>query len=170
MAPLSLERIVVGVDGSQYGENALSYGIDLTRRFGGRLTVLTVAPLTTFAASTEPWVPTEVLEGEVRHYQGILDTAVKRAQNGGVAQTTGVLLEGHVLEEIVGFLEKNPTDLLILGSHGRTAAKRILLGSTSDAVLHHVNCPVLIVREPRPGSVPRPEPSPEGTGASDSHR
>ena len=37
-------------------------------------------------------------------------------------------------------------DLLIIGSHGRKGLERFLLGSISHALLHHVPCPILVVR------------------------
>lgn len=148
MEPIQLQRIVVAIDGSRFADRALDYGLDFVKRYGGQLTILTVAPLTAYVVSTEPWVPTEVLEGEVRHYQKILSAAVDRVQAEGVSAVTGVCLEGHVTEEIVAFLEKNPADLLLMGSRGLSTTRRLLLGSTSDEVLHHVNCPVLIVRQP----------------------
>jgi nucleotide-binding universal stress UspA family protein len=147
-------RIALAVDGSPYAERALAVGLDLARKYGSQLTILTVAPLTAYVVSTEPWVPTEVLEGEIRHYKEILSRAVDRAKQEGVGQVTGVALEGHIAEEIVAYLEKNPADLLIMGSRGLSATKRLLLGSTSDEVLHHVTCPVLIVRMPAPTPPP----------------
>ena len=47
-------------------------------------------------------------------------------------------------------LDADPTyDLVIMGSHGRTGIKRVLLGSVAEKVLRHAACPVLIVRSPR---------------------
>jgi nucleotide-binding universal stress UspA family protein len=146
-------RIVVAVDGSKYAERALDYGIDLARRYGGQLSIVSVAPLTAYLVSSEPWLPTEVLQGEVRHYQQIVSEAVDRVQKEGLTAVSGVCLEGHIAEELVAFLEKNPADLLIMGSRGLSTTRRLLLGSTSDEVLHHVKCPVLIVR-PAPGDEP----------------
>lgn len=155
MAPPGFDRITVAIDGSPYAEEGLAYGIDLAAKYRAKLTILTVAPLTAYVVSTEPWVPTELLEGEVRHYKGLLADAVERTRKAGLEGVTGACLEGHVTEELVAYLEKNPTDLLIMGSRGLSATKRLLLGSTSDEVLHHVTCPVLIVR-PRGGATPPP--------------
>jgi nucleotide-binding universal stress UspA family protein len=160
MPAVPMARIAVAVDGSKYAENALATGIELASRYHSQLTVLTVAPLTAYVVSTEPWVPTEVLEGEIRHYKSILSAAVERAHKEGVPTATGVCLEGHIAEELVAYLEKNPMDLLIMGSRGLSTTKRLLLGSTSDEVLHHVTCAVLIVRMPRATSPGAAAPSP----------
>ncbi|MCI4338670.1 MAG: universal stress protein [Thermoplasmata archaeon] len=148
MAPVVLRRIAVSVDGSAHAAHALEFAVDLARKYSAELTIVAVAPLTAYVATTEPWIPTEVLEGEVKHYRTIVDESVAMAKAAGITAVTGVCLEGHITEELVGFVEKHPLDLLIMGSRGLSTTKRLLLGSTSDEVLHHVNCPVLIVRTP----------------------
>ena len=52
--------------------------------------------------------------------------------------------------QTLGVLDADPTfDLVIMGSHGRTGIRRVLLGSVAEKVLRHAACPVLIVRSPR---------------------
>jgi nucleotide-binding universal stress UspA family protein len=158
MATSRWGTVAVAVDGSPHAERALAAGIDLAGRYGSALTILTVAPLTAYVVSTEPWVPAELLEGEVRHYKGILESATARAKAAGLPRVSGVFLEGHISEEIVAYLEKNPVDVLIMGSRGLSATKRLLMGSTSDEVMHHVHCTVMIVRPgpERPSSAAAP--------------
>lgn len=142
-------RITVAIDGSKMGDLALDLAVDLARRYQSDLSVIAVAPLQpVFVSSAEPWVPTEVPEAETNYYRSIVDKAVKKAQTAGVGNATGTCIEGVVVDEIIAWVEKNPTDLLVLGSRGLSAAKRLLLGSVSDAVSHHVTCPVLIARAP----------------------
>ena len=143
-------RITVAIDGSKMGQLALELAIDLARRYQSELAIVAVAPLQpVFVSSAEPWVPTEVPEAETTFYRGIVDRAVKDASAAGVPNATGTCLEGVVVDEIIAQVEKFPTDLLVLGSRGLSTAKRLLLGSVSDAVSHHVTCPVLIARAPR---------------------
>lgn len=137
----------MATDGSPNAKQAVDFAVDLAQKYGSRLTILAVAPLIpVYVSSTEPWVPTEVSAEETAHYRKIVGEAVSLAQGAGVAEVTGVTLEGVIVDEIIGQLEKQPADLLVLGSRGLSAAKRLLLGSVSDAVTHHVACPVLVVR------------------------
>lgn len=147
MADAPFERITVTVDGSTFGGRALEIALSLAKKYGSQLTVLAVAPVqAVYVSATEPWVPAEVPESETQAYRAIVDEAVRRCTAGGIPSVTGVCLEGVITDEIIGYVERNPTDLLVLGSRGLSAAKRLLLGSVSDAVSHHVPCPVLIVR------------------------
>jgi nucleotide-binding universal stress UspA family protein len=160
MVPLVIGRITVALDGSPYADHALTFAIDLAKRYAATLTIVAVAPMVPlYLSTTEPWAPTEMPEGEVKFYRGLVDAGAERARTEGVTGVAGVCLEGHVVDEIVAYLEAHPSDLLVLGSRGLSAAKRLLLGSISDAVSHHVSCPVLIVRGLPPGASPLPGPT-----------
>jgi nucleotide-binding universal stress UspA family protein len=149
MAPVALARIAVAADGSSHADHAVDFAIELAKRFSSELAIVAVAPLITlYVSSTEPWVPTEVPESETKRYREIVDAAVKKAQDAGVTSVTGLCLEGVIVDELVGFLEQHPVDLFVMGSRGLSTTKRLLLGSVSDAVIHHAKCPVLVVRSP----------------------
>lgn len=137
----------MAIDGSATGETALDCAVDLAHQYGSELVILTVAPIVpVYISSTEPFVPAGVPPSEIDHYRRIVEGAVQRAEAAGVTSVTGVSSEGVVVDEILTHLEQHPTDLLVIGSRGLSTAKRLLLGSVSDAVVHHAPCPVLVVR------------------------
>lgn len=154
-------KITVAVDGSPNSEGALDIAIDMAKRYQSELSIVGVAPLVPlYVASAEPWIPSEIPEGEVKFYRSIVDKNVHRAEAAGVAGVTGICLEGVVVDEIVAHLEHHPPDLLVIGSRGLSTAKRLLLGSVSDAVVHHAKCPVLIVRGPAEAKAVTPPATP----------
>jgi len=147
MAAPSFARIAVAVDGSAHADRALEVAIDLAKKYDSELTAIAVAPLIPlYIASSETWIPPEIPEAETKLFRQIVDQATAKAKAAGVASVTGVCLEGVIVDEILGFLEANPADLLVVGSRGLSTAKRLLLGSVSDAIAHHSGCPLLIVR------------------------
>ena len=58
-----------------------------------------------------------------------------------------VLREGDATEEILQAADDAGADLIVMGTHGRGAIARALLGSTAEAVVRHANCPVLTVAQ-----------------------
>ena len=60
-------------------------------------------------------------------------------------KAAGTVVEGDATTEIVRMAAEWPADLIVLGSHGRSAMDRLLLGSVSKAVLRHAGCPVHVV-------------------------
>jgi nucleotide-binding universal stress UspA family protein len=151
MAAPQYARITVATDGSAFGQLAVDSAIDLAKKYGSQLVILSVAPLVpSYVAAADAWVPTGIPTSEIEHYRGVVGAALKRAEEAGLTGVTGVLLEGVVSDEIIAHVEHHPTDLLVLGSRGLSTAKRLLLGSVSDAVLHHLKVPALVVRGPAP--------------------
>jgi nucleotide-binding universal stress UspA family protein len=159
MEAATFHQITVCVDGSPHGEAALGYAIELTKRFGSELSILAVAPLIPVYGpiTAEPLTAAQFGPYEVEQYQKIVDRAVRTAETMGVPRVTGICLQGVIVDEIISHIEAHRPDLLVLGSRGLSTAKRLLLGSVSDAVLHHSNCAVLVIRE-NPNLPPTPSP------------
>jgi nucleotide-binding universal stress UspA family protein len=147
LPPERFRRITVAIDGSAPAVEALGLAIDLAHRYGSELSIVAVAPIIpVYVAPTEPLVPAAVAETDLPRYRALVDGAVRTAAAGGVVGPTGAALEGSVADEILGWVEQHPSDLLIVGSRGLSTTKRILLGSVSAALVNHAPCPVLVVR------------------------
>jgi nucleotide-binding universal stress UspA family protein len=70
---------------------------------------------------------------------------VRRGRRDGVS--TGFLIwEGDPAESIVDAAQSEGADVIVVGSHGRGALGRALIGSVSDQVVRRAPCPVLVVR------------------------
>ena len=78
--------------------------------------------------------------------EGILESAEAVAADHGREIRTA-MTEGHAAKTIVSHAEDNDIDHVVLGSTGRTGARRILLGSVAESVLRRAPCPVTVVRE-----------------------
>jgi nucleotide-binding universal stress UspA family protein len=147
--PPGFRSIAVAIDGSEHATEALSIAIDIARRYEARLTILAVAPLpTTMVLPNEP-IPTALVNGEGPRYRALVDEAIDQARKEGLSAVDGVCEEGGIVDAILGHLDRHPVDLLVVGSRGLSAAKRLLLGSVSTALVNRAPCPVLVVR-PRP--------------------
>jgi nucleotide-binding universal stress UspA family protein len=141
--------IAVAVDGSDHAAAALLIAIDMARRYDARLTVVAIAPITqAIVMPNEPMLPPIMPESTLPQFRVLVDAAVQQAQTAGLKAVDGICEEGPAVDGLLGFLESHPVDLLILGSRGLSAAKRILLGSVSSALVNRAPCPVLVVRPP----------------------
>jgi universal stress protein A len=74
-----------------------------------------------------------------------LDKLVTQAKKGG-ARARGMLLEGTPFERISRAARATRSDLIVIGTHGRTGLARLFLGSVASRVLATAPCPVLTVR------------------------
>ncbi len=103
--------------------------------------------------------PSYAKEPSLRTFEDDLDreaasqlTKAADALRPNVTASVGTrVVVGHPSEEILRVLEASPPfDLVIMGSHGRTGLKRVLLGSVAERIAHHAPCPVLIARPADP--------------------
>ena len=76
----------------------------------------------------------------------MLDAAVRELRNAGFRTSLRLAL-GDPKEQILKCADSWPADLIVLGSHGWTGYKRLLMGSVSDAVTRHARCSVAIIRK-----------------------
>jgi nucleotide-binding universal stress UspA family protein len=143
----TFHQVTVAIDGSQPAAEALDVAIDIARHYGSELCVIAVAPLIpAYIAPSEPMVPAAMPPSEIGRFRDYVEQAVARAKRAGVSAVSGVAYEGVVVDELLAHAEKHHTDLLVLGSRGLSAAKRILLGSVSTGVVTRAPCAVLVVR------------------------
>ena len=75
--------------------------------------------------------------------------ATAYVENTGKAaniEVESVILEGSPADEIVDFAEKNDIDLIVMGTQGKSAIQRFLIGSVAENVVRHSKRSVLVVR------------------------
>jgi nucleotide-binding universal stress UspA family protein len=140
------ERYVVAVDGSAGSFEALERAIDLARTTGANLTLVFVrhAPLPLLG---DPYYQ-RALSKELEHGRAVVDRAAEQANAAGLQVETEIL-DGPVAEGIVGLARARNATLIVIGSRGRGAVTGALLGSTSEAVAHKADRPVLVVKPRR---------------------
>ena len=143
-----MSRIVVGVDGSEVSQQALDWALDEGRQRGSVVEVV--------HSWTTPYVdPYSMVTLDPDIFRDAADLALKR-----IVATLPVDPHGpEVIPKLVhgaaavALLEASEgADLLVVGSHGHGGFVGMLLGSVSQHVLHHANCPVVVVR-----AVPPPD-------------
>lgn len=133
-------NIVVGYDGSETAKRALARAAELAQG-GGSVSVVSVVSLHLGGVhGAVPIDPDEVSQRSVD-----LSDARATLVDKGLEPT---LVEGHgdPAEVIVEAAKSGGADLVIVGTRGRNAVQRTLLGSVSSKVVHDAPCDVLVVR------------------------
>jgi nucleotide-binding universal stress UspA family protein len=148
-----ISKILVATDGSETARKSIRYAIELARQTGASLTFLSAVDKNFFTTKSMPAVATpthliEPMEDFLRQAAGAhLKEAEKLCQKQGI-QSKGIIRSGHPVEEIIKEAEKSKADLIIMGSHGRSALKAAVIGSVTFGVIHKdTKIPVLVVRK-----------------------
>lgn len=142
-----VQRVVVGLDGSPQAELALHWAIREARAWEAELVAVTGVPLAS-ATGALSWLPAAIDHDQViQDVRAAVDVLIDRvaATEPGAPAIKRKVLDGtgaQLLTEISG-----ETDLLVVGSRGRGGFTGLLLGSTSQAVLHHAPCPVMVITQ-----------------------
>ncbi len=146
-ALLNIQSILVPIDFSPASEKALAYAVPLARQFGAKLTLLhVVEPVATpdFANSFPLAVENDKVMAKCReHLEGVSRSLEIEPK---LIEKTLVRL-GRSFHEITEAARTLKVDLIIISTHGYSGLKRALLGSTTERVVRHAPCPVLVVRE-----------------------
>jgi len=145
------ERILVPVDGSPTSQRGLAEALAVARLTGAKLRLIHVIDQPFFAMGADAYAGYSVdLFALLREGgQKILDAAKAQVEAAGVALDGAVLrddLSGRVCDIVVDEAKAWPADLVVIGTHGRRGAGRLLLGSDAEQILRLAPAPVLLVR------------------------
>jgi nucleotide-binding universal stress UspA family protein len=147
-------NILLATDGSNCARQALEYLGDFPFPAASRISLLTVLDKEAFRGRKKPELSDqeqdrlEETKRQIRKEGEDFLEQQAQALRGKGREVRTFVRTGHPAEEIVLAAGELSADLVIVGSHGRTAAKRFLLGSVSDQVLQYAPCSVLIVKQP----------------------
>lgn len=137
-------RIFVPFDFSPAAESALRWAADLRRSLGGgTIRVVHVISVMPIAGTVEmPPLPTPS-EEETRQLERSLREITDRLAPGSSAD---VVLGLTVAPTLLTEAEQCAAELIVMGTHGRSGLKRLILGSVADHIVRHASCPVVTVR------------------------
>jgi nucleotide-binding universal stress UspA family protein len=140
-------KILVATDGSEQVRKAVDSAIEIAKLSDAKLYTVYVVALGGYAIT-----PSKDTEWEKAVKEQLIKEG-KEATNyventGRVAniEVESIILEGSPADEIVNFAEKNDIDLIVMGTQGKSAIQRFLIGSVAENVVRHSAKIVLVVR------------------------
>ena len=141
---IKTKKILVPLDGSKNSIRGLDMAIHIARQSQGTISALTVKTVPGIYA-LHPLGFLGINSGD--EAKKIVESAKVRAAKRGI-KLTAKALAGDPGYDIARFANnaKNKIDLVVIGARGRSSAKEMFLGSTSNYVLHKSKKPVLIVK------------------------
>ena len=140
-----MKRILVGVDGSEPSMKASQLAAEIAIRFGARVTLAYVVPRLLLPPDAYGLTVADVEQEHRVFGEKLLAHALTRLGESGV-QVDTVVLCGPPAEGLAESAQAIDVDLVVVGSRGRGAVARMLLGSVTDRLVHICPKPVLVVR------------------------
>jgi nucleotide-binding universal stress UspA family protein len=138
---VGFHRVLVATDGSRQCRSAVERAIDFARSYGGEMTVISIVDVPAEFYAEAP----QIVEDMVHKAQGYVEEVRKQAGASGV-KVEAFVREGEAYQAIVDIAKTTGVNTIVMGSHGRTGLKRLLMGSVAEKVIGYAPCPVLIAR------------------------
>ena len=128
---IGFQRILVASDGSAHSEIAWELALAMAKQAASQLIAVAVAPE----------------EGDIIEAKALVHKMLTAANRAGMplkgVSPQGVAPDAGIIHQAI----KNEVDLIVMGSHGRTGLKRLLMGSVTERVIGQAPCPVLVVKK-----------------------
>ncbi|HUF46920.1 MAG TPA: universal stress protein [Vicinamibacterales bacterium] len=148
---IQLKHILVATDFSEPSGVALDYGRELSRAFGATLHVVHAVDL---LAARLPM--TQGHGYDVDHLQKEVEEAGREALGRLVTDEDRAKLHARPVvvsglsawDAILDYARDHVVDLIVIGTHGRSALSRLMMGSVAERIVRTSPCPVLTVRHP----------------------
>jgi nucleotide-binding universal stress UspA family protein len=149
---VQIANILYPTDFSDLSLHAMKYATFLCEKLGATLHCLHVVDdsyLQYWLAADMPAMPVgPPVEEVMAAGRKQLEEFVAAHAPAGVKVVQAVR-RGRPFLEIINHAREKSVDLVVMGTHGRTALRQVLMGSVADKVLHKSPCPVMTVRSPK---------------------
>jgi nucleotide-binding universal stress UspA family protein len=148
----SIKRLLLATDFSDWARRAEEYACALAASWQTELTVMTVLE---FPPGMDPEyaINKQYLTEKMQDASSRLAEFKGRAQQRGIA-TTMRIATGIPSEEVIAAARAEETDLVVVGTRGKSGLAHVLLGSTAERTIRMAPCPVLAVHMPKPEGPP----------------
>lgn len=140
---MAYKKILIAVDSSEYSMKAAKKGLELAHQLAATVALLFVVDISKTIGNVDAGITHEqalvVLKKEAEQ---TLDELAEMYNGKDVMK---FMPEGKPEEDILKTAENWKADLLVLGTHGRTGLKHLLMGSVAEHLIRHSVIPVMVV-------------------------
>jgi nucleotide-binding universal stress UspA family protein len=141
------KKILVPIDGSAYSTKALRTATEIAQKNESEIVILICMRKEDIGA----WYSDSKMNKQVmRKAKEYANQFIIKLEEGirkkGIGATSSIIETKSLVKGIIDFANLKKVDLIVMGSHGRTGFKRMLLGSVSNGVIQQAKQPVLIVK------------------------
>jgi nucleotide-binding universal stress UspA family protein len=142
--PAAIRHILCPTDFSECSDAAIRYAEEMARALGARVTLMHVNLPLMYGApeggfGPVPPAPEDISRASDRHLR-------EQAKRLGLERFDTLTVDGQAADAIADVATHRGYDLVVMGTHGRTGFKRLMLGSVAEHVVRLSHVPVLTIR------------------------
>ena len=140
------KNILVPYDFTNFGDMAFEKAMEIAKKFDSKLTLLTVIGSDIDTSGMDWARAQEAYDDEENKAKEKLNKIKESNQDENVDVSVSIIHNPSVVDGILSFAENQNIDLIVMGSHGRSGFKKLVLGSAASGVVTKASCPVLIAK------------------------
>ena len=140
------KKILYPVDFSDFAEEILEYAVAMATEFGAELHLLHVIPNLNYFTPYESFLTPENMVAIEQNIEAEVEKDFGKLTKDLKMPVTKATRTGVTFVEIIDYIKENGIDLVVMGTHGRSAIEHILIGSVAEKVVRKAPCPVLTIR------------------------
>jgi nucleotide-binding universal stress UspA family protein len=143
---MNVKNILIAIDGSPLSVKVAEWGYALSQKLNANAALVHIINTDMIMGTGETYVsPQQIIDELKREGKELMNKTIQHLGNEKILE---FLAEGNPQEEILKTAQEWGAGFIVIGTHGRTGIKRLLMGSVAENVLRHSKCPVFIIPSP----------------------
>jgi nucleotide-binding universal stress UspA family protein len=150
-----INKILIGIDGSDSSFNAANYAIDLSKKFNSEIILLSIVPSKihhgdssgVFGMVSQSYF-NDYKIGAENWFKEIINQTDNEdnIEANKKIKTDVITTPFSIAASILNYAEERDVDLIVIGTRGKSGIKKMLLGSVASDVVTYSYCPVLVIK------------------------
>lgn len=139
---MSIQKILIPTDGSEFTKKAIEYGISMAKLTGGNITTVYVMDQSIYSNMPMDSTVVNLYDMLKKEGEAALTYVIERCEQEKV-EVMGILEEGMPSKTIVNM--SADYDLIVMGTLGKKGMTKMLMGSVAEKVIERCQCPVMVI-------------------------
>ncbi len=140
------KNILVPYDATSFSNRAFRKALDVAKKDGSKITIFTVIEGEYSAIMGFSKINPEIIKKQQRAAKKFIYNLESEAKKSNVSVAVKIKQGTMIIKEIINFAKSKKTDLIVIGSHGRTGLNKLILGSVANGVAQLAKCSVMVVK------------------------
>ena len=141
------KNILVPWDGSRHSNHAFKIALNIAKKYDSKINLVScLSHADTGAGYLDSSINKDIFKTAKDVMINKMSDLKNDAKKTGISISIDAFVTDSTVKQLVTYAKTMKIDLVVMGSHGLTGWKKLLLGSVASGVSQHVHCPVLIVR------------------------
>lgn len=144
---MDFKNILIPYDGSNFSNLAFKTALDLAKKYSSKITVIICIDI---HYSGTWYLDNRISDQNFKRLYKAAEVEIEKlsavAKKYNITLNSTIVESTQITKSIVNYAKSHNSDLIVLGSHGRSGLDKLILGSVANGVLQRANCPVLVVK------------------------